>query len=278
MGHGSLRRVLRFHCLWQGLVVLLLTFAPQPTVAKSCGDVAPGAKLGSSMDPNEFTPEFFEKYGDACVIQWVGGTRGGAGRAADKRKCINLPGAQFERFIPDSGSNYNTCIFRIAGSGAGTPGNEEPVPDETPIPPIPSVRPTPSGQTRSSSNDHGTYQLTVCNKTGQPFIWVAVALFDHPDDDNLTIHAWWKVADGDCVGPFTRSLGRYASHTIAVHADSKRFMWWRAGRGHYDLCVDPSGPYTRRNTPGYRCSSSEKLRGFGKFKVFAGKNTYNFRP
>jgi hypothetical protein len=274
---ASRRHSLRYCLLRVGLalIVLLPTVVAQPAVAKSCGDVAPGAVPGSRMDPDKFTPEFFSKYRDACVVQWVGGTRGAAGREADRQKCMNLPGAKFETFIPDSGSNYNTCVFRLAesGTGRGDEDDDSLRPDNGPSQHRPSLPPPPP-----PPNDHGTYHLVVCNKTGQPSIWVALALYDNPNDDNVTVRGWWKVANGDCTGQFTRSLGRYASHTIYLHAYSPKFTWWNPQRGLHDFCVDPKNGFVRRNTAHYSCSSSERLRGFREFKVVAGVNTYSFYP
>ncbi|WP_147082599.1 hypothetical protein [Methylobacterium haplocladii] len=112
--------ILSFGCL----------FCSQEALSKSCSDITSGARPISeySDQDDNIRQSFLDQYPGACLVRWVGGTRGYEGRESDRRKCDNLPNSEKLVFVPDSGSNYNDCVFRIksddnAGSNSDNADN-----------------------------------------------------------------------------------------------------------------------------------------------------------
>lgn len=135
------------------------------------------------------------------------------------------------------------------------------------------------GDVQPTGNEH--YTLKFCNKSTHQQVFGAIAVYDNPADEHLTIHAWYKVEKGNCANVATRNFGNFSSHTIFVFGQSGNFVWPPNKSGDFDLCVDRSKPYQRLNSKNYKCRANEVLRKFRKLVVKRvpgddSEFTYNF--
>jgi hypothetical protein len=96
----------------------LATFGIASEVSAGCRDINPNARTGEEIAANPsraedsiYMPSFLDQYARVCIVATLGGTRGQAGRDADEQKCYNTPGSKALKFYPDSGQNYNVCVF-----------------------------------------------------------------------------------------------------------------------------------------------------------------------
>ncbi|GIL02020.1 MAG: DUF1036 domain-containing protein [Xanthobacteraceae bacterium] len=111
------------------------------------------------------------------------------------------------------------------------------------------------------------YTLKLCNDSARQSVYGAIAVYDRPTDDNVTVHAWFKIGQGACASVATRRFGNYASHSVFVHGYSGNFVWPPSKSVDLKLCVDRSRPYERPNSKNYKCRGNEVLRGFRKIKI-----------
>ena len=124
----------------------------------------------------------------------------------------------------------------------------------------------PAGETvKPTGNER--YTLRFCNDSSRQAVYGAVAVYDSPSDDHLTVHAWYKVDKGACANAVTRRFGNYASHSVFVHGQSGGFVWPDVKKADLKLCVDKSKPYERMNSKDYKCKGKETLAGFRKIKI-----------
>lgn len=244
--------------------------------AAGCGDIVPGAHLGSNIVDDGFEPSFLAKYKNACIVSWVGGNRGQAGRDADERKCKSLPGTQFLEFVPDHGSNRNTCVFAPTSDddGEADSDNQDSSNNRPSRQPVPQITPPPRQQQQPPAKDNGYYTLKACNKTGEAKISMAISVKDNPTDKQYTTQGWWVIANNECA-TISRNLGPYSSAKVYLHAEDKNFTWWTGGNIEVSLCINAHNVFKRLadTTP---CSNEEKLSGFRSTTVFPGQNVFNF--
>jgi hypothetical protein len=155
------------------------------------------------------------------------------------------------------------------------PGEQSPSPSEQ--------KQQQAGETSAEIKATGKerYTLKLCNKSNRQSVFGAIAVYDEPTDNQLTVHAWYKVEKGNCANVATRGFGNYSSHTIFVFGQSGNVIWPPEKNAELNLCVDNKGPYKRVNSKDYKCRSGEVLRKFRKLQVkrVVGEDTeftYNY--
>jgi hypothetical protein len=129
----------------------------------------------------------------------------------------------------------------------------------------PDAEKSAPGAEKPTGNER--YTLRFCNDSSRQTAYGAVAVYDSPSDDHLTVHAWYKVEKGACANAVTRRFGNYASHSVYVHGQSGGFVWPDTKKADLKLCVDKSRPYERLNSKDYNCKGKETLAGFRKIKI-----------
>jgi uncharacterized membrane protein len=267
-----------------GATLILLATCIGDALAVGCGDITPGARMGPDVPAGEYNNAFTLPYDDVCYVQWLGGTRGAAGRDIDERKCRNLKGAELVEFVPDRGQNYNMCIFRILASaesgeqngthdsgdnvapssqGYGSGGSEFGGSQSPPPGQLPQ-----DATASKTQQDYGTYYLEICNQSSSE-VSVAVALYENPSDTTWTVKGWWNILPDKCRF-WTKSLGPYPSHAVAYHAENAKGTW---GSG-FNLCVRDSA-FSHLHRGGEECLVSERVAEFTKFNVTAGVQRRN---
>jgi hypothetical protein len=124
------------------LPIVLVTM--QSAWAADCSDVYPGAQETRFADWRQ------NPYPGACYVVFPGG--GGQTRIRYEQQCHDLPGYLY--FEGDSGSNKNTCVFKMPS------GNE---PGRKPSPPPVDERPTRGQQ--PTPPQRGLVVMNFDNKT-----------------------------------------------------------------------------------------------------------------
>lgn len=251
--------------LWAAVIVALLFIIVSPSkdaAARSCGDVTRGALRGPHVPAGPYNDAFILPYENACFVQWPGGNRGAAGREEDARKCRSLPGAEMLEFVPDRGSNFNLCVFRILaageggaiGGGAGASGGDAGSTWSTDQAGTASDRPFPSPKgTRFEATkllddigiDPNAVQsalrgnervIAFCNRTNER-INLALFILDWtpPSHDGwLEKRGWYRIDPGDC-----REFGFAGQEKgeVYFHARSKSRTWPETGKWGGGWCA-----------------------------------------
>ncbi len=151
------------------------------------------------------------------------------------------------------GLGLSCLVWSMQASAQATQDKQEPSAEKS------------AGDTKPTGEER--YTLKLCNESTRQTVYGAVAVYDKPSDDNLTVHAWYKIEKGACANVATRRFGNYASHSIFVHGYSGNFVWPPPKNADFKLCVDRGRPYERMNSKNYTCTGNEVLRGFRKIKV-----------
>jgi uncharacterized membrane protein len=268
---GGLMRRRRFFTLL-GAAAVAWPLLQSGQAMASCGDYVAGARTGAQILANPITeadqvhdPAMLDKYRNACIVAWKGGTRGAAGRAEDEARCRSIPGARVLEFLPDAGSNFNTCVFAPSDDTHNPGENSDdhiPPPGRDRGPPIPSHPPAPP-QTSAPPTGYGT--LRLCNRTGIPRISVAIHHFDTSRDAYVT-EGWWIINSEACKS-FTYSFGKYSTLDFGYHAYGGGLTWWNTNRADKNFCIVQPQQFTLYNS---QCASSELLVGFKIFNLKKG--------
>jgi hypothetical protein len=202
--------------------------------ARECSDVHPDAKLASDKgidtysvypdfrpSPDAIPQTFNTKPGD-CYISFYSGTRGAEGQDEDIAKCKAFGGTELLNFVPDMGSNVNSCLFRITGDGGGEDiGNYTPPPPEPaytpPTPPSPTPPPVYS-QPIQPVHEVKRYVFKICNYTGEK-VRIAVILRQRPEAD-LVLYAFSYINDGQCFSTYIFRDSLDPSSLVYYHAQT----------------------------------------------------------
>lgn len=107
-----------------------------------------------------------------------------------------------------------------------------------------------------------TFRLTVCNKSSERELYVAV---HGRQGDDWIVEGWWTVARGACDALVTLRKGEFH-----VFAEGGSTEW----SGDFPICVAYPGPFKRVNTAGYTCDS-KLLKKFEKLETNSNTFTYN---
>ncbi len=260
--------------IWSIVVSLLVVLGLSPAaMADVCAIVDPNASLPR---PGEVNYERrLKSYGNKCMLEDK--DRGQMDYyTKSEARCNAIPG--FIHWEKDQGSGHNLCVFEPPSDNP----TERASNGENDNPTDSNGGETASAPSRAPENrrqktvDHGNYTIEFCNKS-KGKLFLALALYDQPEDDSWTVQGWWKFSKGECK-KFSRRLGKYASHKIGFYAESKKgffkkdYVWG----GSSNLCVH-SDAFNRRNVENYTCSTSERLVGFESREVKRGTQIQNLK-
>jgi hypothetical protein len=109
---------------WWLAAVALLIFGCGPGMARSCGDVTPGARPGPNVPEGKYNDAYTLPYSDSCFVQWPGSNAGQPSPEEFERRCHNLSNVRFLEFDGDHGSNFNLCVFQIVDKDGGNGGSD----------------------------------------------------------------------------------------------------------------------------------------------------------
>jgi hypothetical protein len=110
------------------------------------------------------------------------------------------------------------------------------------------------------------YEIKLCNTTTLGAIYAAYAVYDDPEDKDLTVHAWYKVLQGQCVTSIRRFFGQYGFHTIGIYVYSEdgKTEWTGNAAAQWGFCV-PNTATTRLG--GETCSKDAPYHQFNKVVI-----------